>query len=177
MATESAFAILAGNSFHSGMVEQMKERRYSMVVGWWWRSLWQCDALVRLSAFSSPSSSQDTPTSLWTTLYISRSFWSSRRFSKVASPRHSRLIPICNAFFYSTWPPSFSSHIKKEVTERPNAGNEISASGAVIMPRNTVTIGTIDRFVSAKYGAKNSKTWPMYSYNALLWIRIHNTNC
>ena len=46
--------------------------------------------------------------------------------------------------FYSTWPPSFSSHIKKEVTERPNAGNEISASGAVIMPRNTVTTGTID---------------------------------
>ena len=25
--------------------------------------------------------------------------------------RHSRLIPICNAFFYSTWPPSFSSHV------------------------------------------------------------------
>ena len=47
--------------------------------------------------------------------------------------------------FYSTWPPSFSSYIKKEVTERPNAGNEISASGAVIMPRNTVTTGTIDR--------------------------------
>ena len=47
--------------------------------------------------------------------------------------------------FYTTWPPSFSSYIKKEVTERPNAGNEISASGAVIMPRNTVTTGTIDR--------------------------------
>ena len=83
MATESASAILAGNLFYSGMVEQMKEWRYSVVVGWWWRSLWQCDALVRLSAFSSPSSSQDTPTSLWTTLYISRSFWSSRCFSKV----------------------------------------------------------------------------------------------
>ena len=29
--------------------------------------------------------------------------------------QHSRLLPICDAFFYSTWPPSFSSHIKKEV--------------------------------------------------------------
>ena len=25
------------------------------------------------------------------------------------TPTHSRLIPICNAFFYSTWPSSFSS--------------------------------------------------------------------
>ena len=58
---------------------------------------------------------------------------------------HSRLLPICDAFFYSAWPPSFPSHIKKEVTERPNAENEIPASGAIIMPRNTVTTGTIDR--------------------------------
>ena len=65
----------------------MKEWGNSVGVGWWWRSLWQCDALVHLSALSSPSSSQVTPIRLWTTLYISSSFWFSRCFSKVASPR------------------------------------------------------------------------------------------
>ena len=69
---------------------------------------------------------------------------------KLTPLKINRLLPQSLAtdmrrLFYSTWPPSFSSHIKKEVTERPNAGNEIPASGAIIMPRNTVTTGTIDR--------------------------------
>ena len=40
--------------------------------------------------------------------------------------QHNRLIPICNTFFYSTWPSSFSSHIKKR--EESDGGHRIKWS-------------------------------------------------
>ena len=89
MKTVPFFTIMFTGLFNSGMVEQMKEWRYSVVLGWWWHNLCQNDALVCLSAFSSPSSSQVTvtPTSLWTILYICWSFCSSCCFSRVTSLR------------------------------------------------------------------------------------------
>ena len=73
---------------------------------------------------------------------------------------HSRLIPMCNARFIM-WPSSLSSPIRKEVSERPNAGNEISAPEAVAMPRNAVTAGAVDRYESRNAKRKIPK---LYQY-------------
>ena len=68
--------------------------------------------------------------------------------------------------FYSTWPPSFSSYIKKEVSERPNAGNEISASEAVVVPRNAVTAEAVDSYESRNTKQKIPKFYQYIKIDA-----------
>ena len=68
--------------------------------------------------------------------------------------------------FYPTWPPSFSSHIKKEVSERPNAGNEISASEAFTVPRNAVTAGAVDSYESRNTKQKIPKFYQYIKIDA-----------
>ena len=68
--------------------------------------------------------------------------------------------------FYSTWPPSFSSYIKKEVSERPNAGNEISASEAVAVPRNAVTAEAVDSYESRNTKQKIPKFYQYIKIDA-----------
>ena len=83
---------------------------------------------------------------------------------------HSRLIPICNAF-YSTGPPSFSLPVKKYVTEQQNV--EMKSQRLEQSPCLETQSQLKNRLLpSAKYDAKNSKTLPVFSDNDLLWIYI-----